>query len=126
PFRSGALDFHAVELHRTPVRFPNLLATRRGRLAAFFLLYLAEGIPAGFTATAVATQMRRQGLSPAAIGAFIGALYLPWAVKWAFGPFVDVLSSDRWGRRRLWILITQGMMVVTILAAMPISFTTRL
>jgi len=108
------------------MRFPNLLATRHGRLAAFFLLYLTEGIPGGFTATAVATQMRRQGLSPAAIGSFIGVLYLPWAVKWAFGPFVDVLSSDRWGRRRLWILITQGMMVVTILAAMPISFTTRL
>jgi len=108
------------------MRFPNLLATRRGRLMAFFLLYLTEGIPAGFTNTAVATQMRRQGLSPAVIGAFVGALYLPWAVKWAFGPFVDVLSSDRWGRRRAWILFTQAMMVVTILAAMPVSFTTRL
>ncbi|HMI31552.1 MAG TPA: MFS transporter, partial [Candidatus Limnocylindrales bacterium] len=108
------------------MRLPDLLASRRGRLAAFFLLYLTEGIPAGFTVTAVATQMRRQGLSPAAIGGFVAALYLPWAVKWAFGPFVDVLSSDRWGRRRTWILITQGMMVVTILAAMPVSFTTRL
>lgn len=108
------------------MRFPNLLATRRGRLAAFFLLYLTEGIPAGFTNTAVATQMRRQGLSPAVIGGFVGALYLPWAIKWAFGPFVDVLSSDRWGRRRTWILITQVMMVVTILAAMPVSFATRL
>ena len=108
------------------VRLPDLLASRRGRLAAFFLLYLTEGIPAGFTATAVATQMRRQGLQPAAIGAFIGALYVPWAIKWAFGPFVDVLSSDRWGRRRMWILFTQTMMVVTLLAAMPVSFTTRL
>lgn len=108
------------------MRLPDFLATRRGRLAAFFLLYLTEGIPAGFTATAVATQMRRQGLSPAAIGGFVGVLYLPWAVKWAFGPFVDVLSTDRWGRRRMWILLTQAMMVLTILAAMPVSFTTRL
>ena len=108
------------------MRFPNLLATRRGRLAAFFLLYLTEGIPAGFTNIAVATQMRRAGLSPAVIGAFVGALYLPWAIKWAFGPFVDVLSSDRWGRRRGWILLTQAMMIVTILAAMPIDFATRL
>jgi len=117
-----AMRIGAVRL----MRLPDLLASRRGRLAAFFLLYLTEGIPAGFTVTAVATQMRRQGLSPAAIGGFVAALYLPWAVKWAFGPFVDVLSSDRWGRRRTWILITQGMMVVTILAAMPVSFTTRL
>ncbi len=108
------------------LRLPDLLATRRGRLAAFFLLYLTEGIPAGFTNTAVATQMRRAGLSPAVIGAFVGALYLPWAIKWAFGPFVDVLSSDRWGRRRGWILLTQTMMVVTILIATPISFTTAL
>ncbi|HEV8128917.1 MAG TPA: MFS transporter [Candidatus Eisenbacteria bacterium] len=104
------------------MRLPNLLATRRGRLAAFFLLYLTEGIPAGFTGTAVATQMRRQGLDPAAIGAFIGTLYLPWAIKWAFGPFVDVLSIERWGRRRMWILLTQTMMVVTLIAAMPVGF----
>ncbi|HLQ66785.1 MAG TPA: MFS transporter [Candidatus Limnocylindrales bacterium] len=108
------------------MRFPNLLATRRGRLAAFFLLYFTEGIPAGFTGTAIATQMRRQGLSPAVIGTFIGALYLPWAIKWAFGPVVDVLASDRWGRRRGWILLTQGMMVVMLLAAAPVDFRTHL
>jgi PAT family beta-lactamase induction signal transducer AmpG len=108
------------------VRLPDLLSSRRGRLLAFFLLYLTEGIPAGFTLTAVATQMRRQGLEPAAIGAFVGVLYIPWAVKWAFGPLVDVLSSDRWGRRRMWILFTQSMMVVTLLAAMPVDFAAQL
>ena len=46
------------------MKLPNLLATRNGRLATFFALYLTEGIPLGFTATAVATQMRRQGLGP--------------------------------------------------------------
>ena len=108
------------------MRLPDLLSSRRGRLAAFFLLYLTEGLPSGFTGTAVATQMRRQGLEPAVIGSFVGLLYVPWAIKWAFGPFVDVLSSDRWGRRRMWILLTQTMMAVTILAAMPVSFTSHL
>jgi PAT family beta-lactamase induction signal transducer AmpG len=103
------------------MRLPNPLATRRGRLAAFFLLYVTEGIPSGFSGTAIATYMRRQGLDPAAIGAFIGALYLPWALKWVMGPIVDVISSDRWGRRRLWILITQSMMAITLLIAMPID-----
>ena len=55
----------------------DLLATKRGRQLAFFLLYVTEGIPLGFTATAVATQMRRQGVGPEAIGAFVGSLYLP-------------------------------------------------
>ncbi len=106
--------------------FSDLLATKNGRLAAFFLLYMTEGIPLGFTAVAIATQMRRQGLGPAAIGAFVGSLYLPWAFKWAVGPFVDVLSSDRFGRRRLWILLTQCGMMATLLIAMPFDFVTQL
>jgi MFS transporter, PAT family, beta-lactamase induction signal transducer AmpG len=107
------------------MKLPNLLASRWGRLTAFFALYLTEGIPLGFTATAVATQMRRQGLGPAEIGAFVGSLYLPWAFKWAMGPFVDVLSSERWGRRRMWIVIAQIMMIATLMAALPVNFTTE-
>ena len=100
---------------------PDLLATKRGRLCAFFLLYVTEGIPLGFTAVAIATQMRRQGLGPAEIGAFVASLYLPWAFKWAAGPFVDTFSSDRFGRRRLWILLMQIGMMGTLLAAMPLN-----
>jgi PAT family beta-lactamase induction signal transducer AmpG len=105
---------------------PDLLSTRIGRLVAFFLLYVTEGIPLGFTATAIATQMRRQDLGPAAIGAFVGSLYLPWAFKWVMGPFVDTLSSDRFGRRRLWILMMQLGMVATLLIAMPVDFVSQI
>src|SRR5262245_35070940 len=108
------------------MRFPDLLASRRGRMAAFFLLYVTEGIPLGFTATAVATQMRRHGLGPADIGAFVGSLYLPWGLKWAVGPVVDTLTVPRLGRRRFWILLTQLMMVVTLLVAMPVDFAHQL
>jgi PAT family beta-lactamase induction signal transducer AmpG len=97
------------------MRLPNLLATARGRLAAFFLLYVTEGIPLGFAATAVATQLRRQGVGPAEIGAFVASFYLPWAFKWAFGPFIDVFRSQRLGHRRAWILGTQLMMAATLL-----------
>jgi MFS transporter, PAT family, beta-lactamase induction signal transducer AmpG len=109
-----------------PVKLPNLLATRNGRLLAFFSLYLTEGIPLGFTAVAIATQMRRQGLGPAEIGAFVGTLYLPWAFKWVMGPIVDVISSDRFGRRRTWIVLTQALMTIMLLAAMPVDFTAEL
>ena len=106
--------------------FPNLLASKKGGLTAFFLLYVTEGIPLGFTATAIATQMRRQGLGPVAIGAFVGSLYLPWAFKWIAGPFVDTFSSDRFGRRRLWILMMQLGMMGTLLIAMPVNIVTEL
>lgn len=42
------------------------------------------------------------------------------------GPVVDVISSDRFGRRRTWIVLTQSLMTVTLLAAMPVNFTTEL
>ncbi|EHR69221.1 Major Facilitator Superfamily transporter [Burkholderiales bacterium JOSHI_001] len=108
------------------MRLPNLLATRRGRLVAFFFLYVTEGIPLGFAATAIATQLRRQDVGPAEIGAFVASFYLPWAFKWAFGPVIDVFSSERLGRRRGWILGTQLMLILTLLACTTIQLPAQL
>ena len=106
--------------------FPDLLATRWGRLLTFFMLYVTEGIPLGFTATAIATQMRRQGVGPEAIGLFVSSLYLPWAFKWIAGPIVDTISSDRFGRRRTWIVLMQLGMIATLLIAVPIDYTKQI
>lgn len=103
------------------MRLPNLLDTTRGRLAAFFFLYMTEGIPLGFAATAVATQLRRQDVGPAEIGAFVASFYLPWAFKWAFGPIVDVFAIERLGRRRGWIIGTQILMAATLLATVTLD-----
>jgi PAT family beta-lactamase induction signal transducer AmpG len=108
------------------IALPDLLASRKGRLTAFFLLYVTEGIPLGFTATAIAAQMRRGGLGPEAIGLFVGSLYLPWAFKWATGPFVDTFSSERFGRRRTWIFLMQVGMMATLLVAMGVDFVGQL
>jgi PAT family beta-lactamase induction signal transducer AmpG len=102
------------------------LGTRRNRLLTFFLLYVSEGLPLGFTATVIATQMRREGLDPEVIGAYIGSLYLPWAFKWVLGPVVDTVTSIRFGRRRTWIVGAQLAMMLALLAAWPIDFTTSL
>jgi PAT family beta-lactamase induction signal transducer AmpG len=106
--------------------FADPLATRRGRLWTFFWLYVCEGIPLGFTATVVATHMRREGLDPAVIGAYVGSLYLPWAFKWVMGPIVDTVTSHRFGRRRTWIVGAQIAMMLALLAAWPIDFTATL
>ena len=108
------------------MRLPNLLATKNGRLTAFFLLYITEGIPLGFAATAVATRLRRLDVGPAEIGAFVGSFYLPWAFKWAFGPLVDVFASERLGRRRGWILITQVLMALTLLSTVMLDLPQQL
>ena len=103
------------------MRLPNLLATAKGRLAAFFFLYLTEGIPLGFAGTAVATQLRRQDVGPAEIGAFVASFYLPWAFKWAFGPVIDVFRIGRLGHRRGWILVTQVLMALTLLSTVMLQ-----
>ena len=108
------------------MRLPNLLASPRGRLAAFFFLYITEGIPLGFAATAVATQLRRQDVGPAEIGAFVGSFYLPWAFKWAFGPFIDVFASERLGRRRGWIIVTQVLMALTLMSTVLLKLPEQL
>ncbi len=105
---------------------PNLLATKTGRLTAFFLLYMTEGIPQGFTSVALAAQMRINGASVAEVGLFVGSLYWPWAFKWAVAPLVDVFYSDRFGRRRLWIVGCQCAMIVTLLATMPLDLQSEL
>lgn len=104
----------------------NLLATKAGRLTAFFCLYVTEGLPLGFAASAIAVYMRRGGLSVEEMGAFVGALYAPWGFKWLFGPFVDLLGSKRLGHRRGWILLAQGILILTLLIASTIDYTEHL
>lgn len=103
------------------MKLPDLLASRRGRLTAFFLMYISEGLPLGFAAVTIATQMRRQGIGAAAIGAFTAAIFLPWAFKWLVGPIVDVFSSDRFGRRRIWIIAMQLGMVASLLVLQAVG-----
>ncbi|MEM7167075.1 MAG: MFS transporter, partial [Planctomycetota bacterium] len=104
------------------MKLPNLLATPKGRLTAFFCLYMTEGIPIGFAATAIARKMREQGATTAEVGLFVGALYLPWSWKFLIGPIVDTLSVNRWGWRRTWIIGAQIGMCLTLLAALPVDF----
>ena len=114
------IDYAAV----TPAR--GMFASKWGRLSTFFLLYVTEGIPLGFAAVAIAAQMRRAGVGPAQIGLFIASFYFPWSFKWAAGPVVDLVYSERLGRRRAWIVGCQLAMMLTLLVAMPVDFSAQL
>lgn len=99
----------------------NLLSSRRGRLAAFFFLYLTQGLPIGFCAGAVAVYLRREGLGVDEMGAFVAAVYAPWGFKWLAGPVVDLVGSARLGRRRGWILLAQALMIIGFLVASQVD-----
>lgn len=92
----------------------NPLATRRGRIATFALLYLSEGIPFGFSAIALVAYLRQQGVDLGEIGIYTAWLYGPWSFKWAWAPLVDVIRPARFGPRRFWIAASHLLMILTM------------
>ncbi|HOD81393.1 MAG: muropeptide transporter [Planctomycetes bacterium ADurb.Bin126] len=104
----------------------NPLASSWGRKITFFMLYFTEGLPQGFTLVAIVGLMSRRGFDERTVGSFAAAMTLPWAFKWVVGPFVDLIFSRRLGRRRGWILGTQLLMAVGIVAALRLDFASQL
>ena len=64
-------------------------------------LYLAQGLPYGFFTQALPVLMREQGYSLTAISA-VSLLFIPWATKFLWAPWVD-----HRGTRRGWLLPLQ-------------------
>jgi PAT family beta-lactamase induction signal transducer AmpG len=100
----------------------NLLKSSNGRLAAFGLLYISEGIPYGFSTTAMVAFMRTEGLTLEQIGGFVAALFIPWSFKWIWAPVIDVVKLNRFGGRKAWILFCTTMMIVTLLITAAVDF----
>lgn len=92
----------------------NILNSKNGRLLAFSLLYLSEGIPFGFSAIALATHLRMSGVGLTEIGVFTASLYAPWGFKWAWAPLVDLIKFKKYGPKRTWIAGAQSMMIGTL------------
>jgi len=86
------------------------------KLGILWILYFVQGLPFGFQATALPVYLRDAGLSLTAIG-FATALSLPWMLKALWAPLVDRYASERFGRRRSWIVPMQGGLLVACLAA---------
>lgn len=76
-------------------------------------LYLAQGLPFGFFTQALPVLMRERELSLTLIGAS-GVLFLPWALKFLWAPWVDGT-----GTRRGWIMALQ---LATFLGAAALAF----
>jgi MFS family permease len=97
-------------------------AARRGagvarKLGILWTLYFVQGLPFGFTATALPVYLRDAELSRTVIG-LATAVALPWSLKIIWAPLVDRYGSRRFGRRRSWILPLQlGLAGVCAVAA---------
>ena len=88
----------------------------RRKLGILWVLYFVQGLPFGFQATALPVYLRDAGMSLTLIG-FATALSLPWMLKPLWAPVVDRYASERFGRRRSWIIPMQGGLLAACLAA---------
>ena len=95
---------------------PSSLPPRRA-LWELVALYAAEGIPYGFFAQGLPVHFRQQGESLSKIG-LLGLLYLPWALKALWAPWVDTHYIKAFGRRKTWMVGTQlGLVILTAVMA---------
>ncbi len=92
-----------------------------GTLTLLGALYFAQGLPFGFFTQALPVVLRESGYSLVQISA-TGVLFLPWALKFLWAPYVD-----RYGTRRRWLLGLQcGAAAVALgLSALDLSSTLR-
>lgn len=84
-------------------------------LALLSALYFVEGAPWGVQSQALPIYLREHHESLTVIG-LVNALSLPWLAKPLFAPLVDRYGSDRWGRRKSWIVPLQTALMLTSLA----------
>lgn len=75
-------------------------------------LYFSQGLPFGFFTQALPVLMREDGASLSRIG-LSGLLFLPWALKWLWAPWVDASIS-----RKQWIVPLQ---IATIFTALGLA-----
>ncbi len=88
------------------------------KLGILWTLYFVQGLPFGFTATALPVYLRDADLSRTLIG-LATAVALPWSLKIFWAPLVDRFGSRSFGRRRSWILPLQlGLALVCGAAAL--------
>ncbi|GAB4033461.1 AmpG family muropeptide MFS transporter [Spirosoma gilvum] len=66
-----------------------------------------QGIPAGFSLTALANYLTAENVSPAITGSFAALVGLPWAFQFIWGPLIDRYQQSPMGRRKPWVLGAQ-------------------
>jgi PAT family beta-lactamase induction signal transducer AmpG len=85
------------------------------RIAAVLLFGFSSGIPLGITGSMLQAWLVDQKVDLALIGMF-SLVGLPYTFKFLWSPLMDRFVPPLLGRRRGWILITQILLVISILA----------
>ena len=101
----------------TPVAAGNrwiLVENRPLRLFTLFILYVAQGVPIGLFWFAIPAWMAANGASAASVGYVLGLTALPWTLKLVNGFIMDRYTFLAMGRRRIWIIGAQLVMIALL------------
>ncbi len=82
-------------------------------MLVMFLTGFSSGLPLLLTGSTLKFWMREEGLDLTTIG-FFGLVGLPYTLKFLWAPVMDRVIPPFGGRRRGWMLITQGALLVGI------------
>jgi len=101
----------------TPLRPPLSLAENRNlRLFTIFMLYAGQGIPLGLFDFTIPTWMAVNGASAADIAFVVAMVGIPWSFKFIAGFVMDRYTLLSMGRRRVWIIGAQAVMIALLIA----------
>ena len=98
---------------RSPI---SLAENRRLRLFTIFLLYAGQGIPLGLFDFAIPAWMAVNGASGQDIAFVVAMASLPWSFKFVAGFVMDRYTLLSMGRRRIWIMGAQAVMIALLVA----------
>lgn len=85
------------------------------RLLTLLLFYFTQGFPVGLFFYAIPTWMAANGMGTAEIASVVAISALPWSLKLVNGFLIDRYTFLPMGRRRIWIIGAQGLIVVALL-----------
>ncbi|PZV14753.1 MAG: AmpG family muropeptide MFS transporter [Pseudanabaena sp.] len=92
------------------------------KMAALFSLGFASGLPYALTDDAFRAWLTSAKFELSTIG-WLGLVSLPYSLKFLWSPFIDRFVPPFLGRRRGWILLTQGFLILAILTISLQMFT---
>ena len=94
-----------------------LSESRFVRLFSFFFFYFGQGLPLGINTVALPAWLAANGASDADVAAIVATAYLPWSFKFLPAALMDRYAYLAMGRRRLWLITAQLIMMLAYVVA---------
>ena len=98
-----------------------LTQSRKLRMFSVFILYVAQGVPIGLFWFAIPAWMAANGADAVDIAYVLGLTALPWSLKLVNGFLMDRYTLLAMGRRRVWLIGAQLVMIALFIACAMLS-----